>query len=195
MIQAIETVYNGYRFRSRLEARWAVFFDNLGVKYVYEPEGYKLSNGETYLPDFYLPDFNIYTEIKADRKHDNGLSRLFAFEASGFDDGAICGGVLVCYGQPSDHDLRFITASEADDNGGGEYDTDWGPHGSVRFAKGEDGWDWDEVPLILIDDNWPGRSFCWTKNIYAKRDWPWYSDVEQAELKARQARFEHGEKP
>ena len=29
MIKAIETVYNGYRFRSRLEARWAVFFDAL----------------------------------------------------------------------------------------------------------------------------------------------------------------------
>jgi hypothetical protein len=26
-IQAIETVYRGHRFRSRLEARWAVFFD------------------------------------------------------------------------------------------------------------------------------------------------------------------------
>ena len=26
-IKAIETYYKGYRFRSRLEARWAVFFD------------------------------------------------------------------------------------------------------------------------------------------------------------------------
>ena len=26
-IKPIETKYNGYRFRSRLEARWAVFFD------------------------------------------------------------------------------------------------------------------------------------------------------------------------
>ena len=31
-IKAIETVYKGYRFRSRLEARWAVFFDACGVK-------------------------------------------------------------------------------------------------------------------------------------------------------------------
>jgi hypothetical protein len=28
-IKAIETSYKGYRFRSRLEARWAVFFDAL----------------------------------------------------------------------------------------------------------------------------------------------------------------------
>ena len=29
-IQVIETAYKGYRFRSRLEARWAVFFDAIG---------------------------------------------------------------------------------------------------------------------------------------------------------------------
>ena len=32
----IETTYNGVRLRSRLEARWAVFFDALGVKWLYE---------------------------------------------------------------------------------------------------------------------------------------------------------------
>ena len=51
-IKPIETVYNGYRFRSRLEARWAVFFDVLGVKYEYEPEGFNLGDGLYYLPDF-----------------------------------------------------------------------------------------------------------------------------------------------
>ena len=30
-IKAIQTEYNGYLFRSRLEARWAVFFDACGV--------------------------------------------------------------------------------------------------------------------------------------------------------------------
>ena len=55
MIKAIETEYNGYRFRSRLEARWAVFFDELGIKYQYEPEGFDL-DGTLYLPDFYLPE-------------------------------------------------------------------------------------------------------------------------------------------
>lgn len=51
-IKPIETIYNGYRFRSRLEARWAVFFDALGVDYEYEPEGFNLPNGGRYLPDF-----------------------------------------------------------------------------------------------------------------------------------------------
>ena len=44
-LKAIETEYKGYRFRSRLEARWAVFFDACGVSWEYEPEGYDLGNG------------------------------------------------------------------------------------------------------------------------------------------------------
>jgi hypothetical protein len=51
-MQAIQTKYKGYFFRSRLEARWAVFFDALGYKWEYEPEGYRLSGGQLYLPDF-----------------------------------------------------------------------------------------------------------------------------------------------
>lgn len=61
--KAIETVYQGYRFRSRLEARWAVFFDALGVKYEYEVEGYDL-DGLWYLPDFWLPEIEIWLEVK-----------------------------------------------------------------------------------------------------------------------------------
>ncbi len=38
-MKAIETVYRGYRFRSRLEARWAVFFDEAGIDWRYEHEG------------------------------------------------------------------------------------------------------------------------------------------------------------
>ena len=41
-IKAIETKYKGYRFRSRLEARWAVFFDTMGIEWIYEPEGFDL---------------------------------------------------------------------------------------------------------------------------------------------------------
>jgi hypothetical protein len=59
-IKAIETVYKGYRFRSRLEARWAVFFDACGVKWEYEPEGYDLGNGLCYLPDFLLHNVTVH---------------------------------------------------------------------------------------------------------------------------------------
>lgn len=63
-IKAIETHYKGYRFRSRLEARWAVFFDALGIQWEYEPEGFELPDGTRYLPDFWLPRLQTYIEIK-----------------------------------------------------------------------------------------------------------------------------------
>lgn len=56
-IKAIQTHYKGFRFRSRLEARWAVLFDYVGVKWEYETEGFELDDTRWYLPDFWLPDF------------------------------------------------------------------------------------------------------------------------------------------
>lgn len=65
-IRALPTVYAGVRFRSRLEARWALFFDKLGIRWEYEPEGFQLPSGACYLPDFWLPTFNggMYAEVK-----------------------------------------------------------------------------------------------------------------------------------
>ena len=63
-IKAIETQFKGYRFRSRLEARWAVFFDALGIQWEYEKEGYDLGELGWYLPDFWLPEFNQWVEVK-----------------------------------------------------------------------------------------------------------------------------------
>jgi hypothetical protein len=68
-INAIETLYAGCRFRSRLEARWAVFFDHLGVPWQYEPQGFMVgSEGHQrpYLPDFYLPGIGTWVEVKGD---------------------------------------------------------------------------------------------------------------------------------
>jgi len=62
-MNAIETSYNGYKFRSRLEARWARFFDVAGIKYQHEPEGYWVSN-IPYLPDFLLLEHDVFLEIK-----------------------------------------------------------------------------------------------------------------------------------
>lgn len=63
MIKAIDTVYRGFKFRSRLEARWAVFFDAIGHEWTYEPEGFELPSG-WYLPDFLIKKFDVYVEIK-----------------------------------------------------------------------------------------------------------------------------------
>lgn len=62
-VKAIPTEFNGIKYKSRLEARWAVFFDVLGVQALYEYEGYRLSSG-WYLPDFYAPSMNAWFEVK-----------------------------------------------------------------------------------------------------------------------------------
>ena len=64
-IPSIETHFDGVMYRSRTEARWAVFFSELGLAFNYEPERLKLSDGESYLPDFYLPELSAYFEVKA----------------------------------------------------------------------------------------------------------------------------------
>ncbi len=63
--EVIQTLYNGIIYRSRTEARWAVFFDKLGWNAEYEPEGYDL-DGQWYLPDFYVPEINSFCLIKGD---------------------------------------------------------------------------------------------------------------------------------
>jgi len=63
-MKAIETLYSGIRFRSKTEAKWALFMDIIGCKWLYEPEGYDLGDGVFYCPDFYLPDIETFLEIK-----------------------------------------------------------------------------------------------------------------------------------
>lgn len=69
-MKAIPTYYNGVSFRSRLEARWAAFFDLAGWRWKYEPNEL----------DFYIPDFVIIgrrpllVEVKPDSTH-RGLAR------------------------------------------------------------------------------------------------------------------------
>lgn len=66
----IKTVYHHHRFASRLEARWAVCFDALGIPWEYEPEGYLLENGP-YLPDFRLWGC-LHVEVKPAHRPDEG---------------------------------------------------------------------------------------------------------------------------
>lgn len=62
-LKAIPTWYAGCKFRSRLEARWAVFFDTIGTDWQYEPESYDTPYG-WYIPDFYLPVHGAWVEVK-----------------------------------------------------------------------------------------------------------------------------------
>lgn len=60
----IETEYQGVKFRSRTEARWAMVFNSLNIKWLYEPEGFDLPEVGRYVPDFFLPDLDSWFEVK-----------------------------------------------------------------------------------------------------------------------------------
>jgi hypothetical protein len=55
----IPTVYRGRQYRSRLEARWAAFFDLLGWSYEYEP-----FDLQGWIPDFLLTRARVLVEVK-----------------------------------------------------------------------------------------------------------------------------------
>jgi hypothetical protein len=84
MIKAIETKYDGRHFRSRAEARWAVFFKALKIPYEYEPEGFVLPDGRRYLPDFRLQLMSggklrdFWVEVKPAQWNDDGKMEIFA---------------------------------------------------------------------------------------------------------------------
>lgn len=84
-IKALETPYKGYRFRSRLEARYAVFFDTLSIVWEYEKEGYLLEDTTPYLPDFYFPDFGVHGEVKSSLLTFAEYQKIHAVEGIIFD--------------------------------------------------------------------------------------------------------------
>jgi len=61
VIGGIPTTYRGVNFRSRLESRWACFFDRIGIRWEYEP--FDLNN---WVPDFVLigTSAHVLVEIK-----------------------------------------------------------------------------------------------------------------------------------
>ena len=62
-----KTRYGESVFRSKLEAKWAVFMDLLNVAYEYEPRLEKVEtvcNEFYYKPDFYIPNLKYYIEFK-----------------------------------------------------------------------------------------------------------------------------------
>lgn len=100
----IETPYAGYTMRSRNEARWAAFFDQLGWEWEYEPFD---ANG--YIPDFVLtgerpvlvevkPELNIEELRCHEAKVRRGLQGLWSHDV------LIVGSVVSPYIHP---DERF----------------------------------------------------------------------------------------
>ncbi len=117
IIKPIETVYRGHRFRSRLEARWGVFFDFLSIQWEYEPEGFILSDGTKYLPDFWLPQVKMYAEVKPEwPNYEETQKMLLLSRGSGFR-------VLVLDGPPDM--LNYWTCLQIDPQDGGADVVEW----------------------------------------------------------------------
>lgn len=71
-IKPKKTKYGPNIFESVLEARWAVFFDCLGINYIYEPECAEVETGcrvVHHKPDFLLPELRKYIEIKPSKPY------------------------------------------------------------------------------------------------------------------------------
>ena len=187
-IKPIETYYNGYRFRSRLEARWAVYFDAIHANWEYEPEGFDLGNGI-----YYLPDFRIYAGKNAGGR----TPEIFYVEVKGvptIEDGIKCN-------EFSKHHPLLIVGNIPRMHG------DYVPSIYGLFNIDDDGY---EVGCIRDSFNYiDGDSYpcllCASMNGEIGLYGPdWYSDQPNpandeltfnAYNKARQARFEHGETP
>lgn len=166
MIKAIETQYKGYRFRSRLEARWAVFFDALSLKWDYEPEGFDLGSLGFYLPDFFLPDLNggIFVEVKPHADELNKYQPIF----QALHEGALKR-TLLAVGIPEPRSYLLFGSPKLDPCHVEE----------VCFnAK--------YLPPRLHDKT--PRLFTQPPNIS-------FADCEEAINAARAARFEHGDAP
>lgn len=88
---SIPTWYRETLFGSRTEAKWAVFFDHLGIPWQFEPRMVELAplpdpttsagavHREYYRPDFWLPDQSLWFEVKGPEPHDDVWTKLFRF--------------------------------------------------------------------------------------------------------------------
>jgi hypothetical protein len=163
-IKAIETRYKGYRMQSRLEARWAVFFDALGIEWEYEKEGFDLGEEGWYLPDFYLKDFAAWIEIKPQHAPDiAAVNKCLALSRQ------MSNLVMLIVGNPfpDEHQVLVLIAGS--------------PFVSAQFAETYEP-DRGGYALAISDD----KRRCFLQTCTAP-------DLAQAFASARSARFEHGE--
>lgn len=180
-MKAIETRYAGCRFRSRLEARWAVFFDALGIEWYYEPEGFETAYGR-YLPDFWLPDSKAWIEIKGGKPTKREVAKCAGVAREEWKKG---------------HRFRIITGDiprtlvvSPETGPLGIICLTWTALSEEDVTVPEFGSPKEFAPITPVGAEWPNQGF-------ARAGWvPVHEDVKyltQALTKARSARFEHGE--
>lgn len=56
--------FGAVAMRSRWEVAFASVFDDQGYEWEYEPKRFTLPSGATYTPDFYLPQVDLWVEVK-----------------------------------------------------------------------------------------------------------------------------------
>lgn len=208
MLQAIETRYAGCRFRSRLEARWAVFFDVMGIPWEYEAQGFevfwRLDNSDerfSYLPDFWFPTMNLWGEVKGSLHPEATLKLLNAAACLSSNNGGGChdaGGqdllVLGPIPEPTHSDnQRFpirLHMHKGDLNAlvWPVENRCYGIYGTVaNDSNGLVGGNTlDGVRQLLLDGRPHPENWNWSKSGH-------YAKWLQAFKRARSARFEHGE--
>lgn len=81
-MKAIETRWKGWRFRSRTEARWAVFLEAMGIAFEYEPEGLALPSGP-YLPDFRFQLHDLLWAVREGEDHYVEFTKNYWLEVKG----------------------------------------------------------------------------------------------------------------
>jgi hypothetical protein len=125
-VRAIPTTYGGIRYRSRLEARYAVFFKHLrdmgldaGDWPVYEFQGFEV-DGKPYLADFLLPTQSLIAEVKPALDADpDGVARWIALiEARGKERGILLTDMNI------GHSMSFLLIGP--DGTGGHWEDDRG---------------------------------------------------------------------
>lgn len=62
-VKSISLYYNGIKFDSLTECKWAVFFDAIGARWNYNFQALRLPDGQGYNPDF-MVDSKMYLEVK-----------------------------------------------------------------------------------------------------------------------------------
>jgi hypothetical protein len=103
-IAALPTLYRGRMYRSRLEARWAAFFDRLGWAYEYEP--FDLGS---WSPDFLLTEQNVLVEVKPLTEFDQSVANkmLDAAEEARFPESGDGCGLFLTRVAPHDDGLAI----------------------------------------------------------------------------------------
>lgn len=115
-MKAIETTYKGYRFRSRLEARWAVFLDALGAQWSYEHEGFDL-NGTWYLPDFWVDDWDCWIEVKGKDASDEERRKCALLARASNKNVLLLSGDPWTEGNKNQYAITLYGREEADQSG------------------------------------------------------------------------------